>query len=183
MLIRNRKLLRAFPTELKHDAVKVIKMINQTNKLDFSNCFEVNFRGSKLSIPERIYSNELSLSQYNSLTDRQQVVLNCLFTRHHDGFIREENLKKIINQCKEYNWIIPYIIRLTGEYVIEILQVIKDNLDNIDKAIITDFKAENAKFYNTIESRVISYWNYYYRRKYPVKTDYVGYEIIKYFNA
>ncbi|MGE7767412.1 hypothetical protein [Peribacillus sp. NPDC096540] len=87
------ELLKAFPTELEEDAIRVLSMINQTNKLDFSYCFEVNFKGSKLNIPERIYYNEPSLSQYNSLTDRQQIVLNCLFTRHHDGFVREENLK------------------------------------------------------------------------------------------
>ncbi|QOV11857.1 hypothetical protein [Viridibacillus arvi] len=183
MLFKTNKLLKAFPTELKEDVSRVLSMIKQSNKLDFSSRFEVNFSGSKLIIPERIYMNEPSLLQYNTLTDRQQVVLNCLFTRHHDGFIREEHLKKIINQCNDYNWIIPYIIQLTGEYVIEILQVINDNLDSIDKSIIKEFIAENATFYNTIESRVISYWNCNYRSKYPAITDYVGYEIIEYFNA
>ncbi|MEK4760364.1 hypothetical protein MHH85_08905 [Viridibacillus sp. FSL E2-0187] len=177
------KLLKAFPTELKEDVIRVLSIIDHSNKLDFSYGFEVNFRGSKLNIPERIYINEPSLLQYNTLTDRQQVVLNCLFTRHHDGFIREEHLKKIINQCNYYIWIIPYIIQLTGEYVIEILQVIKDNLDSIDKSIIKEFIAENATFYNTIESRVISYWNCNYRSKYPAITDYVGYEIIEYIDA
>lgn len=88
------KLLKAFPTELKEDVIRVLSIIDHSNKLDFSYGFEVNFRGSKLNIPERIYINEPSLLQYNTLTDRQQVVLNCLFTRHHDGFIREEHLKR-----------------------------------------------------------------------------------------
>ena len=76
----------------------------------------------------------------------------------------------------------PYLIRLTGEYVIEILQVIKDNLGNIDKGITKDFIAENARFYNTIKSRVVSYWDCYYRIKHPTKTNYVGFEIIEYFS-
>lgn len=180
---KKHELLKAFPTELEEDVIRVLSMIDQTNRLDFSYCFEVNFKGSKLNIPERIYYNEPSLLQYNTLTDRQQIVLNCLFTRHHDGFIREENLKKIIQQCNDHNWIIPYLIRLTGEYVIEILQVIKDNLGNIDKGITKDFIAENARFYNAIESRVVSYWDYYYRSKYPAKTDYVSFEIIEYFSS
>lgn len=183
MIGKKYKLLKAFPTELEEDALSVLRTIKHTIKLNFSVCFEVNFKGDKLKIPERIYYNELSLSQYHSLTDRQQIVLNCLFTRHHDGFVREENLKKIIHRCSDYNWIIPYLIRLTGEYVIEILHVIKDNLGTIDKDIIQDFITENAKFYHTIESRVVSYWDCYYRSKYPTKTDYVGFEIIEYFNS
>lgn len=177
------ELLKAFPTELEEDVIKVLSVINQTNKLDFFRWFKVNCRGRELNIPERIYYIEPSSTQYNSLTDRQKVVLNCLFTRHHSGFIREDNLKKIIHKANDYYWIIPYLIRLTGEYVIEILQVIKDNLYRIEKRIIIDFISENIIFYNTIKSRIISYWDCYYRSKYPVKKDYVGFEIIEYFNT
>lgn len=121
---KKHELIKAFPPELEDDVIEVLSKIKQTDKLDFSRCFEVDFSGNKLNIPERIYYNDPSLSQLNSLTERQQVILYCLFTRHHNGFIREENLKLIIHQCNEYNWIIPYLIRITGEYVIEILQVI-----------------------------------------------------------
>ncbi len=183
MLDRKYDLLKAFPVKLKEDVTVVLNMINQSDKLDFSDSFEVDFSGSTLNIPERIYYNEPSLSQYNSLSDKQKVILNCLFTRHHDGYIRELNLKPIIHNCNDYNWIIPYLIRITGDYVIEILQVIKANLDKVDKGIIKDFIAENPIFYNTTESQVVSYWDCYYRNKYPNKEDYVGYEIIKYFNS
>lgn len=184
MLGKKYELVEAFPPELEEDAMSVLRMITQTNRLDVSSCFEVDVKGSRLMIPERIYNNELSLSNYQSLTDRQQLVVDCLFTRHHDGFIREKHLKKIIHQCSDYNgWILPYIIRLTGEYVIEILQVIKENVGHIDKGIIKDFITENPRFYHTIESRVESYWNCYYRREYPAKTDYVGFEIIEYFGS
>lgn len=177
------ELLKAFPTELEGDVIRVLSIINESNKLGLSGCFEVRFRGNMLIIPERIYCNEPFLTQYNSLTKRQQIVLSCLYTRHHDGFIREENLKKIIHHCNDYSWILPYLLRLTGEYVIEILQVIKDHLHNINKHIAKDFIAENARFYNTIESRVVSYWDCYYRSKYPNQKDYVGFDIIKFFNA
>ncbi len=183
MFDRKLNLLRAFPVKFREDVMVVLEMINHPDKLDFSECFEVNFSGEKLNIPERIYYEEHTLSQYNSLSEKQQVILNCLFTRHHNGYVREQHLKPIIDKCNEYNWIIPYLMRLTGEYVIEILQVIKANLDKVEKGIIKDFIEENPIFYNTIESRVISYWNCYYRYKYPNKEDYVGCEIIKYFNS
>lgn len=184
MLGKKYELVKAFPPELEEDAMRVLSRISQASKLDFSSCFEVHYKGSRLMIPERIYNNELSLSHYQSLTDRQQIVVDCLFTRHHDGFIREKHLKKIIHQCGDYNgWILPYIIRLTGEYVIEILKVIKENVGHIDKNVIKDFITENPRFYQTIESRVVSYWDCYYRREYPDKTDYVGFEIIEYFSS
>lgn len=183
MFDKKHKFLKAFPPELKEDVIRVLSVINKRNRIEFSGCFEVNFCGSKLNIPERIYYNEPALLQYNLLTERQQILLHCLFTRHNDGFIREENLKKIIHQCRNYNWITPYLIRITGEYVIEILQVIKANLDNLDKGKVKEFIAENTRFYNTTESRVVSYWDCYYRSKYPDIKDYVGFEIIDFFNS
>lgn len=161
----------------------VLRKINQTYNLDFSYCFEVDFCGILLNIPERIYYNEPSSSQLISLTEQQQIIFACLFTRHHNGFIIEKNLRKIIHRSNDYNWIIPYLIRITGEYVIEILKVIKSNLDKVNKEIIKDFIVDNIKFYYTIESRVVSYWDCYYRNKYPNKEDYVGFEIIQYFRS
>lgn len=183
MLDRKLNLLKAFPFNLQEDVAVVLDMIHQPGKLDSSECFEVNFLGETLDIPERIYYEESTLPQCISLSEKQQVILNCLFTRHHNGYIREQHLKQIINKCNEYKWIIPYLIRITGEYVIEILQVIKANLDKNEKGIIKNFIAENPIFYNITESRVISYWDCYYRHKYPNKDDYVGCEIIKYFNS
>ncbi|WP_078577731.1 hypothetical protein [Salipaludibacillus agaradhaerens] len=183
MLVSKLNLLRAFPVKLQEDVMVVLNMINEIEKLDFLGWFEVNFSGSVLNIPERIYYDEPSLSHYKSLSEKQQVILNCLFTRHHNGYIREQNLKRIIEKTNGYNWIIPYLMRITGEYVIEILQVIKVNLDKVDKGKIKDFINENPIFCNTIESRVSSYWNCYYRVIYPNKNKYVGFKIIEYFKS
>lgn len=180
---RKYELLNAFPTNLEDDVMVVLRQIKQTTTLDFSYCFEVNICENLLIIPERIYYNELSSTQLNSFTVQQQVILACLFTRHHNGFVREENLRKIIHLSNHYIWIIPYLIRLTGEYVIEILQVIKSNLDKVNKVKIKEFIVDNPKFFNTIESRVLSYWDCYYRNLYPNKEDYIGYEIIQYFRS
>ncbi|WP_256376299.1 hypothetical protein [Solibacillus sp. R5-41] len=35
----------------------------------------------------------------------------------------------------------------------------------------------------TIENRVVSYWDCYYRSKHPSKTDFVGFEMIEYFSS
>jgi hypothetical protein len=177
------ELTKAFPPEIEDEVIKVLNIIYPKNKLDFSHCFEVNFSGNKLIIPERIYYDEPLLSATNPLTDLQQIILNCLFTRHHDGFIREKNLRNVIHRSKEYNWVIPYFIRLAGEYVIEILQAIEDNMDEFEKRTMKGFIIDNPKFFHLIESQMVSYWDCYYRNKYPNKEDYVGFVIIKYFHS
>jgi len=183
MADKKNELIKAFPSELEDDVMKILYTINPKNKLDFSHCFEVNFCGNKLVIPERIYYDGPLLSAPNSLTDMQQVILNCLFTRHHNGFIREKNLRNVIHRSKEYNWVIPYILRLAGEYVIEILQVIEDNMNEFEKISMKRFITNNPRFFNLIESQMVSYWDCYYRDKYPSKEDYVGFAIMKYLRS
>lgn len=177
------ELTKTFPANLQNDVMAVLNTITKKENLISPNYFEIQFYGEALYIPHRIYYNEPTLSKYNSLTERQQLLIDCLYTRHDNGFVREEKLKDIINSCGEHSWIIPYLILLTSDYVIEILQVIKDNLDKIDKSKIKDFTADNPGLYNGIESRVESYWNCYYRLKYPNKDDYVGFQILAYFNS
>lgn len=45
--------------------------------------------------------------------------------------------KKIIKLNDD--WMIPYVIKLLGEYVIEILNVIYQNLENIDVRLYKEF--------------------------------------------
>ncbi|MBM7602568.1 hypothetical protein JOC75_000538 [Metabacillus crassostreae] len=183
MAERKYELIKAFPREMKNDVMTVVDRMFKASDLDFSDCFKVDFCENQLLIPERIYYHEPSKIQFNSLTKRQQVIAGCLFTRHHNGFVREYNLKRIIPQSNEYHFIIPYLIRLVGEYVFEILQEIKVNLNTINKSKIKEFISDNPQFYNTTVSQVISYWNCYYRSEFPNIKSYVGYEIIDYFNS
>jgi hypothetical protein len=48
-----------------------------------------------LSIPRRMYFDPPFL-QTVRLTERQSQVLDCLFTRHHDGSVRQKHLAQII---------------------------------------------------------------------------------------
>ena len=183
MINNKHELIKAFPANLQSDVLVVINTITKKENLISPNYSEVQFYGVLLHIPHRIYYNEPTLPQYKSLTEKQQLLINCLYTRHDNGFIREEKLKSIINSCSKHSWIIPYLILLTGDYVIEILEVIKDNLDVIDKAEVKDFIANNPVLYNSLESHVVSYWNCYYRLEYPNKDDYAGFQILAYFNS
>jgi len=115
------------------------------------------------------------------LTDRQQTILNCIYLRHYDGFIRQNRLEKLIDNTEDY-LVIPYIFQLLGEYVIQILEVAEKHIN--DKTIdnYLKFIAENPKYRIQTESRMISYWDAYYRRPSYKKLDnYIGKQIFNRF--
>lgn len=178
-------LLNAFPRTLKKDVESVLDILpfdvnevklcdGQTHKVenlihpDFQT---VNLDGELLKIPYRVYFNEPELEKEKTLTDRQKHILNCIFLRHHNGYIRQRRLGKIENS--EY-WVTPFTFQLLGEYVIEILEVLDEQLDDNKLENYKRFSIENSKYYQQTESRMISYWNEYYRRRFPKLNDYVG---------
>jgi hypothetical protein len=96
-------------------------------------------------------------------------------TRHHDGHVREEYLRRVIKSKEK--WVIPFIIQLTGEYVIEILNVIYENLEALDKVNVRKFITDNADYFKKNKDRIRSYWNCYYSGPTGF-SNYVGQQII-----
>lgn len=178
-------LLNAFPRTLKKNVESVLNILpfdvnevklcdGQAHKVenlihpDFQT---VNLDGELLTIPYRVYFNEPELEKEKTLTDRQKHILNCIFLRHHNGYIRQRRLEKIKNS--EY-WVTPFTFQLLGEYVIEIIEVLYEQLDDNKLEYYKRFAIENSKYYQQTESRMISYWNEYYRRRFPKLKNYVG---------
>jgi hypothetical protein len=53
-------------------------------------------------------------------------MLLCLGTRHHDGFVRQECVSRLLERHHGWAipcWAIPYIVQLLGEYVMESRQM------------------------------------------------------------
>ena len=98
-------------------------------------------------------------------------LLDCLFTRHNDGLVRQTHLARIIWSTSP--WIPCFVVPLLGEYVIEIIQLIQDNLPHINIPAYTDFVRANPEFMVLTEKRVMSYWNCYYRS--TKREDYPGF--------
>jgi hypothetical protein len=166
-------LQKAFPSYLKNDAKSVFSSFNIKSEIKNYQTFSVNLRGEHLQIPYRIYfekPNDFILNSTRSL------MLNCLFTRHYDGFLREKCLRRII-RSDEY-WIAPFVFQSLGEYVIQILNVIEENLFPSLVENLSTFVSENPEFFNLTKSRVVSYWNEYYRHNFPKIENYVGYRIL-----
>lgn len=98
----------------------------------------------------------------------------CIFTRHNNGFVRQRHLQNLIS-CTEY-WTIPFCFKLLGEYVDNILYDVKKHLEcNMDSYL--RFIGENEKFFNRTKNQMISYWNCYYRSRFPNKELYIGFNI------
>lgn len=171
MNYNNSELAKAFPTFLRDDALEVISVLPQPSLN--TEAFSVCVGGEMISIPYRIY-HDPALIDATNLTARQRELLDCLLTRHHNGFIRERHLACIL--CAPHEWIPPFVVQLVGEYVIEILQAVSRDLQHLDPHQYRSFLLANPKYFGLTKQRVISYWNCYYR--WQRRADYVGFRIV-----
>ncbi|WP_156121599.1 hypothetical protein [Alistipes sp. ZOR0009] len=185
------RLLKSFPSDLAADLKAVISILplNQNSiKLcdgnipyikDLINSESINIllNGENLLIPHRIYFDEPDVYFENQLNRKQKIILNCIYLRHHNGYIRESRLKDL-NEANEY-WSIPFTIQLLGEYVFEILEVLDKHINNDTLENYCKFIEENPKYWKKTESRMISYWNEYYRYVFPKLKKYKGFELVK----
>ena len=89
----------------------------------------------------------------------QKEILYCIY-------IREKYLKELLKLDFDY-WAIPFIVKLSDEYIVEILEVIYDKLKIRNNDDIKRFCLENKNIINKSYSRMISYWNEFYRSKEP----------------
>ena len=73
----------------------------------------------------------------------------------------------------------PYILKLSAEYVMEILDDIYKGLRTRDNTQFRAFCANNPHMFRRSYTRMVSYWNEYYRYECYRFHDYVGYRLYK----
>jgi hypothetical protein len=171
----NSSLVKAFPAALRHDALVSLSTLPEAPPPSHTFC--VNIGSETVEVPYRIY-HDPALIHSEHLTRTQDELLSCLLTRHHSGFVRQENLKRILDSNHE--WVPPFIVHLVGEYVIEIVCSIRDNFDRLDASVYRAFLTSNPAFYQTTKDRVVSYWNCYYRDQ--QRADYAGFQVLEAFD-
>lgn len=133
--------------------------------------FTVLVGHEKLTAPHRVYYSPANLrSVIATSSGDAQVLALCMGTRHWDGFIREECLRQLVDTGSP--WAAPFIVRLVGEYVVEIVQVIVVALQRGYVAGLAQFALDNPSFMATTRRQVVSYWDSYYRRQFPSLLDY-----------
>jgi hypothetical protein len=171
----NLSLLEAFPQAVRADALIAISGLPEVSTT--SHAFSVSVGPEVLTIPYRIY-HDPSLIRSKGLTRTQGELLACLLTRHHDGFVREQQLRSVL--ASKSAWVPPFVIQLVGENVIEIINEIRDNLDQLSPGAYGSFLRQNADFYQLIQERVLSYWNCYHRDQ--QRADYAGFQVLEAFD-
>lgn len=173
MTIEREIFINAFPTSLTTEVNSLLDKLNWTTEHTTAECFAINLDGQTINIPYRIYYNE---PVQQNLTDTETFLLDCIFTRHHNGYVREKKVRRIVTAD---NYLAtPFVAQLLGEYVVEILQVVKDNLSLTQLDNLIKLKKDNPKFFKMTEKRVQSYWDCYYKWT-TKKVDYVGFQILK----
>jgi hypothetical protein len=66
-----------------------------------------------------------------------------------------------------------------GEYVIEIIEPIAESIENLDRALYSNFVRENRKLTQRLRQRAASYWDCYYRQNYPDLNSYPGMALLR----
>ena len=163
-------LLPAFPANLAADVSAVTEILPHA-RLHPSGAYNVRVQGEHLSIPYRLYNPEPDGDLPGRLSPVQASILHCIYTRHHDGHVRQHHLSQVIEAADP--WIMPFVIQLIGEYVLDIVITIKDGLADLDQPgsathlAYGQFVADNPSFLFLTSQRVASYWDCYYRNRFP----------------
>lgn len=165
-------LKKAFPEKLSRDVEEVVKKLETPEHNPSYDIGPVRVLGEKISIPFRIYT--LKIPYETGFSQTQKLIIQCLFTRHYNGFTRQKFAERISN-CNEA-WVIPFVAQLVGEYVVEIIQQIDHKLTNSTIKSYQVFVDENPYFCQLTTRRIISYWHCYYRSSFDLP-QYPGYKV------
>ncbi|MBT2369302.1 hypothetical protein J7E88_29330 [Streptomyces sp. ISL-10] len=182
MAVADGNLVGAFPRNLADEVRAVLAVVPETRSPPVSP-FLVDMSGEVVAIPYRIYQDEPPTDAVRALTARQRMILHCLYSRHSDGLVRQRHLERVVSS--DQPWVVPFVMQLVGEYVLEILEAIQHGLCDLpskrsaQRLLYGDFIARNPAFFATIERRVVSYWSCYYRWDFPVFGTYPGCRLLE----
>jgi len=142
---------------------------------------KVNVEQEHIQLPMRVYVPEVTPERIEELTSIQQTMLFCLYTRHHDGHIRERYLRQLLKTNQQDEWILVYILELASEYVRDIVDIIVPVIEQWNLEVKRRFVSNDPAYMKRIEDRMISYWNAYYRTSGERRSeaDYPGFRIIE----
>lgn len=160
----------AFPSSVRNAVDLVVDDLAPFADVRYEvSSFDLVVGGQKVSIPRRIhFRSTLILSR--SLPEQAVRIADCLLSRSTDGFSRQSALQRIVGLNEV--WSVPYVVTLLGEYVVEVIEEIQHSLPDINLALVREFLSENPQFHSLLNARSVSYWNCYYRSRFP---DYATY--------
>jgi hypothetical protein len=171
-------LARAFPPELA-PIVKTTVSKLPVSELPPSpgSIGPIQISGSPICIPSRLYMGSTPCHSRGPEHPLENAIVSCLYTRHHDGHVRERFLKELLPVRTV--WQVPFVIQLVGEYVVELVTIIEDALADGMESTFASFLQENQTFMTLTRQRAISYWNCYHRSQWPQLSSYPGMRVLR----
>lgn len=134
-------------------------------------CIEVTVLGRHVKIPKRIHFVGLEKGP-TTVTSDSSGPLQCLCSRSTDGYIRQASLRRMVSIDEV--WVVPYVVLLAGEYVVEITNDIVASIPLLNRDSYSTFVRENRPFMRRVRANATSYWDCYYRDIYPNRNSYPG---------
>ncbi|WP_235558147.1 GNAT family N-acetyltransferase [Sphaerimonospora mesophila] len=171
----------AFPDALAGDVTAVVDALPIAGHSPMTS-FRAIVGDDRLTIPGRIYHPEPAPETLGRLSPLRCTILHCLYTRHHDGHVRQRHLRKIVGSLEP--WVLPYVVHLIGEYVVEILTDIHTALGDLTtpgspvRQAYGRFLADNPELLALIERRVTSYWACHHRWAFPRLAGHPGHLLV-----
>lgn len=177
---------QGFPNELQRNVHNVLSVVSTQTYNNVSKGYTDEYNneqymlldGSTITFPYRIYfmDDEIGYSKLQNHEDK--LIYDCIFTRSCDGFVRQKHLKNLFVEDMP-EWCMPYILKLSSEYVKEIVADIYNFMRDKDNSLFQAFCAINPYLFRYEYSRMTSYWNEFYRNDCYRFHDYVGYKLYK----
>lgn len=122
-------------------------------------------KGDIISFPYRIYYKDVFEKSIGRFSPTQQLIYHCMFSRHHNGFTREKHIDAILLLDEIPYCAFPYIIKVSDEYVIKILECVYGHLYQRNNNELKLFCIDNLASFCVSHDRMVSYWNEYYRHR------------------
>ena len=165
MVKKNEQPTFAFPSQYTEDVSKVIAFLDGYNLELFELGSEVvQFEFENLTIPYRICIDFSDDIPTNNLTLTQQEIYWSILTRHTNGFYRQLALEKLLSSETTFSKV--YELLLLGEYVMEIVEIIYENISQEKLKIYASIFKHDPLFANKIKGRIASSWGKAIRSKY-----------------
>ena len=176
---------QAFPRSYREDVTYVCnrlsrKPINRDSLLCTANVLYSKegsvwnvLSNETINIPYRVYLFDGVEDPEKCFTPLQQIIYHCIFSRSYNGYVRETHIKALL-ESELPEWAMLYVIKICDEYVLEILQTVYQSLHTRNCEAYRSLCAQNFENIRLGHTRMISYWNEFYRRICYRYKDYIG---------
>ena len=89
--------IKAFPSEIRENVNSLLTRLDISNEYATSWFENASLKGEGIQIPSRIYIEPPYSLNSSKFTSVEKLILNCLFSRHSNGYVRQEAIKNIIS--------------------------------------------------------------------------------------